>query len=863
MSPLEIITTHENTDFDALASMLGAAKLHSQARAVLPHRLNRNLRDFLTLYWDQLPFTRAEELPRGRIQRLILVDTQTLPDWKGIDKDTEILFIDHHPLDRPLEKRMRYHGGEAGSTTTLLAQQIVEAGVSPSPVEATLLMLGIYEDTGSLSYPSTTASDLRGAAWLLDRGANLQVVNEFLHQPLSEEQRRLYRRLLEGIEHFEIHGHPVVIASAQAESYTDEISTLAHILRDLYDPHALFLLVRMDRHIQWVARSTVESIDVGALAKAWGGGGHSKAAAALIESQDLDQAKARLRQLLESSIQPTATVREMMSIGVQTLSPQTTVAEAEELMRRYGHEGFPVVEGGQLVGVLTRGEIDRAVQHGLQRTPIERYMHKGSISVNPSDPLERTQQVMLEHGLGQVPVVEKGQIVGIVTRTDLIKKLWGGSPGTSRNADILVKLERALPPHILAFLQHAGRVAREMGYSLYLVGGFVRDLLLGLPNLDLDLVVEGDAIALAQRLAKELGGRVHGHPPFGTAKLFFEEAEASFTAIDLVTARREFYEHPTALPSVERSSIKQDLHRRDFTINTLAIALDPDRFGDLLDYYGGLADLENRLIRVLHNLSFVEDPTRILRGVRLEQRLGFRLEARSEELIATTAPFLHRVSGERIREELEAIFGEEDPSRVLDRLQGLGVLQHIHSSLSYSQKLGQLLRGLPERWQSWRGMDCRSRTTDVPPPILYLALLVRDVDPPTTQDLARRLSLRAVEARVLRDLSDLHEALGSLSRRRIARSEIYRLLKPFSDQALFLAWLGAGSALVHGRLELYHRELACIELELDGHDLKRLGLPAGPRYREILEALRGARLDGVVKTRQQEETLARRLIVGQ
>jgi len=862
---MEAITTHENTDFDGLASMLGASKLYPRAVPVLPRRLNRNLRDFLTLYWDELPFVRPQDFRRQRIDKVILVDTQGVPPLRGLHPEAQISIIDHHPLDRELEKEMTYRGGDTGSTTTLLVQEITEARLPLSRVEATLLLLGIYEDTGSLTYPSTTPADVRCAAWLLEQGANLEVVNDFLHQPITEAQQALYQRLLEGAKFHDFQNRSVMIASAQAETYVEEISTLAHKLRDLYDPQALFLLVRMEDRIQLVARSSTDAIDVAEIAGHFDGGGHSKAAAALIEGQDLAAVRERLLQLLAVHVKPTTTVREIMSFGAHTLSPQTTVAQAEEMMRRYGHEGFPVVDRGELVGVLTRREIDRALHHGLHQEPIESYMHKGKISVAPTDSVERLQQVMMEEGVGQVPVVEDGEIVGIVTRTDLIK-LWSEPRRASRAKEIAQKMEELLPPNLLAFLKKASKMAKEMGYSLYPVGGFVRDLLLGTPTLDIDLVVEGDAIALARRLAQEVGGRVHGHSRFGTAKLIFSEESpvAPLPSLDFVTARTEFYEHPTALPSVERSSIKQDLHRRDFTINTLAISLDEESYGELLDFYGGEKDIEQGLIRVLHNLSFVEDPTRILRAIRLEQRLGFKVEERTEELIHDALDLLHRVSGERIYQELEAIFREEQPTKALERLQSLEVLSHIHPALRYDDKSGEKIKALPQGLREWKALACRPEEAEplgVPPedePVLYLALLADEAESQEMESLISRLKLRAKEARTLRQVAQLRTLVPQLSKKGLSRSGLYHLLRPYSSQAIFLLWLTTKA--LKKRLELYHQKLACVEPLLKGQDLKRLGVPPGPIYGQILEALRNARLDGKVRSRKGEKRLVKEFL---
>ncbi len=327
-----------------------------------------------------------------------------------------------------------------------------------------------------------------------------------------------------------------------------------------------------------------------------------------------------------------------------------------------------------------------------------------------------------------------------------------------------------------------------------------------------------------------------------------------------MTARTEFYEHPTALPRVERSAIKQDLHRRDFTINTLAISLDEDRYGELLDFYGGEADLARGLIRVLHNLSLVEDPTRILRAVRLEKRLGFRIEERTEELIAGALEFLDRVSGERIRQELEAIFSEDDPTAPLARLQELGVLTRIHPALRLDAERSRWIAALRESWRRWTEMDCRGGTGTPLPSFLFLGILGHGASPVQANGIGVRLGLRVDEREVLRDAEQLQQSSHAVAREDIRPAELRDRLDDYRRGALFLAWATASPQDVLAvRLAQYHAELACVRAELTGDDLKALGIAPGPVFREILKALRDARLDGEVQTRRQERELAVRL----
>ncbi|MGI5917937.1 MAG: CBS domain-containing protein, partial [Anaerolineae bacterium] len=654
------------------------------------------------------------------------------------------------------------------------------------------------------------------------------------------------------------------------------LSTLIHEVMDIYEPDACFLLVRYQDSIQMIARSMVDAIDVAGVLHAFGGGGHSKAAAALVQETSLADVQARLLDLLERQIEPPTLVRELMSTNVHTLDLNMAVRDAAQLMQRYGHEGFPVVEGDRLVGIVTRSDVDRALHHRLGEIPVRNILHTGPLYVRPQDPVDEVQRVMIEHGLGQVPVVEEGRFIGIVTRTDLIKH-WTPTVYTSRAQEIRRMMEDALPEGLRDLLLKARDAANDLGHSLYIVGGFVRDLLLGSPTLDLDLVVEGDAIGMAQRLAHELGGRVRSHSRFGTAKVILggDLPPGVPSSLDFVTARTEFYERPSVLPSVERSSIKQDLYRRDFTINTMAICLDRDRYGELLDYYGGERDIRAQRIRVLHNLSFVEDPTRILRAVRFEQRLGFTIEARTAELIDDALDLLDDVTGERLRHELYLILEEAEPEKILDRLSRMGALEHMHPALRFTRDMAPLFARLREELGVWPAQRRNGRRLTDPTPaagdredvgdgpvlgLCYLALLTSAMTTAELDSFVSRLMISTGDARFLREVMRLREALPQLQTDVMLPSSIYRLLHLYSREARFVLSMLTESDLVRKRLEFYEQSLSRVTPRIDGHYLRSLGVPPGPIYSEILSRVRDALLDGQVITLEDEQAMVYGLV---
>lgn len=398
------------------------------------------------------------------------------------------------------------------------------------------------------------------------------------------------------------------------------------------------------------------------------------------------------------------------------------------------------------------------------------------------------------------------------------------------------KMRERLPEELLAFLRIAAGVTEARGQRLYLVGGAVRDLLLERPNLDFDLVVEGDAPTLARQLAKASGDRVVVYRQFGTAK--FHRRDLS---IDLVTARSETYSEPGSLPEVKPGTIRDDLLRRDFSINAMAIHLSPTSFGQLFDPHGGSSDLERGLIRILHERSFIDDATRILRALRYEQRLGFRLEQNTERLLRQNASMLDTISGDRIRHELELILKEEYPEQILKRAERLGVLQAVHPSL----------RG--NGWLAGRFQQARQKA--IPDPALYLFLLIYHLSEEENEGLIARLNIVGELGRNMRQVLKLKRDLLTRADPALLPSAFYRVLKHYPPQVIAACALASDDTAIRSQLELYLSDWRYVKPSLDGEDLKKMGVPPGPRLGRMLEELREAKLDGKVSTREHEEAL--------
>ncbi len=867
--------THEQADFDALASLLAAHLLDEQAVPVLPHRLNRNLRAFLTLYGLEFPFLEPRDLPKGgRIERITLVDTQSLVTVKGASQQTPVFVIDHHPPRQDLPKDWQVTCEDIGATTTILVEALQEKAVHLTSPQATLLLLGIYEDTGKLTYARTTSRDVRAAAYLLDQGASLQVMQDFLNHPLSPTQQAIYDQLRQTVKTYTIHGNTVMVGCADARQTDEELSSIAHKLRDLLDPDAIFLLLDTSSGTQLICRSTTDQVNVGEVAIYFGGGGHPRAAAALIRDVTAQEACAKLVEELPRFVHPAVTVAEIMSRRPQLLSPEIPARDVAEKMQRYGYEGYPVVEKGRLIGLVTRRAVDRAMSHKLNLS-VRDLMDAGSATISPDASLEQLQQIMTDTGWGQIPVVVEDEIIGIVTRTDLIKTLTPHRAAAGRQ-NLASKLEASLTAPRLALLRAVSEVAQEQQTALFIVGGFVRDLLLDRPSLDFDLVVEGDAIALGHALVEKFGGSTNTHQRFGTAKwriqkirsrlaralgeefdLQLDEREFPDT-LDLISARREFYTHPTALPTVERGSIKLDLHRRDFTINTLAMRLDGSHYGELQDYWGGMADLQAGLVRVLHSLSFVDDPTRILRAVRFEQRFGYQIEPRTLELLENALALLSRLSGDRLRHELNIILQEPKASAMLARLAELEVLEAIHPAIPWDAATQARLEialaaKLPAHWK----LNLKRDRYPFNLALAYLAWLLA-LPAEAARDICARLRIPLWLADTLQAAIGVWQEGERLAE--LPPSGVVACLGSLPDLALAACYLLSEDAGLQLSIASYFEKWRAIQPQTSGHDLRQRSLPPGPAYSRVLETLRAAWLDGKISTGEEEKALLETLI---
>ena len=863
---MKLITTHVGADFDSLASMVAVRKIYREGTLCFSGAASRNVRDFLKRHAGRLRVTTPRKVSLEEVDTLIVVDARSLGrigPFAALARDprVKVHLFDHHP---PVSDEIPSDYAlveTAGSTTTLLVELLLERHVPISPFEATLFTLGIYEDTGALTFGATGEREYAAAAALRRLGADLSVIPTWIELAFTLLERELLDRMMEAAYERFLSGSRVVFCALEFPQYVEGISLFAHRLRDAFDADVVVAVVSMDRRTYITVRSREGAVDAVRLLARFQGGGHPQAAAVALPRTDPTELLQALEKDLEGALTPVVEVGRIMSSPVMAVAPDQTVEEAYRLMIRYGHAALPVVQEERLVGLITRKDLDKAQLHGLGAVPVVEFMTESVLTVSSRAPVGEAHRIMVSANIGRLPVVDQETLVGIVTRTDLLRALYPvslppgeralspGLPWMENRADLL---EKGLDPGLRDRLRALGRVAQGQGARLFGIGGFVRDLLLGRPNQDVDLVVEGDAVAFLESF-KGSDVRVSVHRRYRTGTLVFPEGQK----IDVATARREFYEYPVAPPTVSSDSLKHDLYRRDFSVNAMALSLNPATWGELVDYFGGRVDLERRLLRVLHNLSFVEDPTRVLRGVRLERRLRFHMGDDTEKLArnCVRGGLLSLLSGPRLRSELELILLEPEAASMAVRLRDLGVLEGVFPGLRPGDRTQRTLRRLAA-FRKRMGRDLPDSGSDRW--LAALGALLGEGSGWVQRNALDRLSLSARErCWVERGLEGLGAAESFLGTRADPPlSSIYGFLRDAPVPAALLWGAATEQWRVRRRILLYLTRLFRVEPMLTGRDLLEMGCPKGPWVGRLLGDLRGARLDGEVETLEDERAWA-------
>jgi tRNA nucleotidyltransferase (CCA-adding enzyme) len=798
---MQVITTHLNVDFDCLACMMAAKKLYPEAHLVLPWSAEGLVEEFLIEQSPLIEFTQIKDIPLGLVTLLVVVNTHE-PEGIGVfaplmdNPSVEVHLYDHHP--EPAIKIDHAVIKNRGASTTILHEILLAKNVALTPEECTLMVLGIYQGTHSLITVSTTPEDLIAAADLIKRGADLNRVASFMLQRLNSEQLDIFNEL---------------VSSLESQTGKGVEATLVKVSATI---------------------------------------------------NELALVKKKLLGKLERLVQPLIRIKDVMHAPVISADVNDTIESIEKKLTLYNLNTLPVLLDEKLVGLITRKIVEKAIHHAMAKNNAEDLMISRFAVTSPDDYFKSVIPLVIEEKQKLIPVVDTdNNLIGVLSRGDLFRVLHDGLEQDKRPASFQGRLgtqkclksliKERLDKDVFKHLERIAQIGDRLNVSLYVVGGFVRDLLLNIPNQDIDIVVEGEGIPFAAFLAEEFGGRVTSHEKFGTSVVIFPNGYR----IDIATARMEYYKYPGALPTVEKSSVKSDLFRRDFTVNSMAVKLTGSNAYCLTDFFNGERDLRSGEIHVLHSLSFIEDPCRLFRAIRFEQRLGFAMGKQAEAFMRSTIKkrLVDSLSGTRLFNEIKTLLNEKNTMGCIRRMQELDLFQFVSPEMLQAPKDLEVLERLDSVF-SWAD---RVITADKPDVwyVYFLGLFYSLKEDAFLKAADRLLLPTRMKNSLQADRIHCRESLELLiSNKEWGPKEIYHAFANLSVEAgIYLIALSSTDRLNQYANSYFTQYHGKAEPALTGDDLVKMGLEPGPVFQSVLNVLREARVMGSVSSREEEVAL--------
>lgn len=832
---MEIITSHVHLDLDGFASMLLAKKLFPNATLVLSGDVGENLKELINFYKEIFNIYKASEIKLNKVTKIIIVDTSSFSRLGKFapladNKNIEIEIFDHHQINSDVNQNF-------GANSSLLLKKIFEKDIFLTPLEASIALMGIYEDTGNFTFKNTTYHDMEMGAKLLQLGANLDNVMHYVNKSLNQNDLDIMLELIKNGEILEINHHRIFIITFDTKEYRNGLDVLINKIMEIEGSEACFIVYGNKQKSSIIGRSTTNKIPINRILDIYGEGGHCFASSCIVKNEDLKDIKLKIIDSLKNKIDIGKIAKEIMKAPVKTVEPNSKLKDVLKLITRFGFSGLPVVEGGVLLGIISRRDVEKAVSHGFGNGPIKSYMTKNVITAGLSTSLESIKKLMVENEISRIPIVSEDKLLGIVTRSDLLLGLYSETINKSITSNNEIEFNfdylEKLPVKYKNILKEIENVSKLRNENVYLVGGIVRDLLLGIENLDMDLVIEGDAISFGNELKTSTEvSKIVNHESFGTCVIILKNG----LKIDLASSRIEYYEYPTSLPSVDIGNIKDDLYRRDFTINAMAIKLNFGKPGKIIDYYGGFKNLKEKKIKFLHNLSFVEDPTRIIRAIRFAVRYGFTFEEETFNFMkqAINQGFLSNLSWQRFKNEILIMLNEKSIIKALDYFLELKIMDKIHPNIKIDENIKSHLIEIEKKQFFFEKYAIDTK-------IVYLLIILENLNKNELDFIFKRFTFNKEFIK--------NYDYGKSNRKSIAESlyniqknsEIYSCLHYIPKEIIALLYIE--DIQIQDKIILYFEKIAKLEPLVKGNNLIALGIKPSKDFKLYLSELFLLQLD--------------------
>ncbi len=433
---MQLITTHRSTDFDAFASIVAGTLLYPGACSLLPKTINPNVRAFFSIHKDLFEMNKVEEIDFSQVAKLIVVDTCR---WSRLEKmdnlqnraDLEIDLWDHHDEASDLNPKWACQEN-IGANITLMLREIQKRKIRLTPMQATLFLTGLYEDTGNLSFSGTTAEDVYTAGYLLENKADLNVLNTFLQPGYGVKQKDILFEMLKTAPRIKLGNLSISINAVHIEGHVSNLALVVNMYREILSLDAAFGIFIHDDHDKCIVigRSAVEDINIGSIMRSMGGGGHPGAGSVMLKSVNPDALYDWIHELLKGNQQATVQVSDLMSYPVITVTPDTPMEKVAELLKQEGCTGVPVVEAsGRLVGIISRRDFRKVKGASRMKSPVKAFMSTKNITIGPENSLMEAARLLVKYDIGRLPVVKDDQLVGIISRSDAMLYFYDLFPG--------------------------------------------------------------------------------------------------------------------------------------------------------------------------------------------------------------------------------------------------------------------------------------------------------------------------------------------------------------------------------------------------------------------------------------------------
>ncbi|HQB40221.1 MAG TPA: CBS domain-containing protein [Candidatus Cloacimonadota bacterium] len=857
-----IIISHVNCDLDAFSSMIAAKLLFPEAKLCLSGAPDVGVKQLLKDYPERFDLIKEKNVNLNKIKSVVLVDNSNFDRAGKIGlflkakPNIPIICYDHHTPPSNRDDFVYFRHEYYGACATILIKEMIDQGISPDPLTASILALGIYSDTGSFKAINTSPDDFSAMAYLLNNGASIGFIKNYIQPQLNTKNLKIMNQIASSLETYEIRGVIINYLDIELKEEIYNISNLLYYIRQSENMKCMFFFMKLPEKIIIIGRSDYSFIQVNSILKEFGGGGHASSASATVHQTDLESVKKKVYDLTLQSIKEYGTVADIMSKDVETANVRSRIFEVGKKLSNHNFGAIPILKDKKVVGIVTKKDVGQAVLHKLSSKTVDHIMSTDIISITSDTSIYKAQEMLIKHSIGRLLVIDtdsKGnsKLVGILSRRDIIKATFEQQTRLNQDSFDNVKgLLNKINPSVLEVIKVIADFADILQKDAWLVGGFVRDLLMNKESMDIDIVIEGDAIEFSKALSDRLNLPFAGFSQFRTAVIVFNHKRANVIKVDFASARSEIYDKPGILPAVEMSSIKNDLYRRDLTINSIAVQINQKHFGRLFDFYNGRKDIQNKIIKTLNNMSFSDDPTRILRAVRFEQRYQFEIDTKTKHLImsALDLKLIQNVAVERITQELVKACDDEHVNLFFARLEELSILKSINPNLKMTnEKQKQMKRA--ERIILWYKESFKKRT--ILKWLIFTCILCNDMSYRSAEKFFEQYKFPSLAKKTLKEFFEAYEFLSTNLNKK-SKGELCLSIRTLRDEILLSIASCYHDEEMFDFIKNYILYDSFINVELNGNYLIENGITDGKTIAKVLKELYVAKINKEINNKEDE-----------